>query len=34
MLEYFIPPAHRGHILLTTRAQAMGTLAESLEMRK
>ena len=34
MLEYFIPPAHRGHILLTTRAQAMGTLAESLEIEK
>ena len=34
MLEYFIPPAHRGHILLTTRAQAMGTLAESHEIEK
>ena len=32
VLEDFIPPAHRGHILLTTRAQATGMLAENLEI--
>src|SRR5207302_11238103 len=30
----FLPPDDKGHILLTTRAQAMGTLAQSIEIEK
>jgi tetratricopeptide (TPR) repeat protein len=32
MLSEFIPPAHDGHIILTTRAQPMGRLAQRIEV--
>jgi hypothetical protein len=34
MVETFIPMSARGHILLTTRAQAMGGFAEHVELEK
>ncbi len=34
MVSDFIPPASNGHILLTTRAQATGTIANNIEIEK
>lgn len=34
MLQEFLPISNRGHILLTTRAQVMGTLAQGVEIEK
>src|SRR5207245_2245643 len=34
MVRDFLPSADTGHILLTTRAQAMGTLAQGVEIEK
>ncbi len=34
MASQFIPPGGKGHLLLTTRAQAMGHLAQSVEIEK
>src|SRR5205807_9429398 len=34
MASKFIPPAGKGHILLTSRAQAMRNLAQSVEIEK
>lgn len=33
LVKEFIPPAFRGHLLLTTRAQALGTLARKFEVK-
>src|SRR6266571_3245145 len=33
LVKEFIPPAFRGHLLLTTRAQVMGRLAHKLEVK-
>jgi tetratricopeptide (TPR) repeat protein len=33
LVKEFLPPAFRGHLLITTRAQAMGKLARKLEMK-
>ncbi len=33
LVKEFIPPAFRGHLLLTTRAQAMGGLARKLDVK-
>ena len=34
VVETFIPPAGKGHVLLTTRAHSTGTLAQRLEIEK
>ena len=34
IIEDFLPPGDRGHLLITTRAHAPGTLANSLEVEK
>ena len=34
MVEEFIPSAGKGHTLLTTRAQTMGTIAQAIEIEK
>ncbi len=34
MLDRFIPPASKGHVLLTTRSQFTGTLAHPIELEK
>jgi tetratricopeptide (TPR) repeat protein/transcriptional regulator with XRE-family HTH domain len=34
LIQEFVPPIHQGHILLTMRVQATGTLAQSLTLRK
>ncbi len=34
LIQEFVPSIHQGHILLTMRTQATGTLAQSLDLRK
>ena len=34
MVNDFIPPASKGHILLTTRTQAVGTIAQRIDLEK
>ena len=34
LVEDFLPPGEKGHLLLTTRAQAFGTLANGIEVEK